>query len=146
MTRTLLTMLAVAAIPGLATGCSISGEWKRIATDPPQAMFPVDRLTLDNDHRYTSRWEQKGRKLASTGTYQYQRGKLSVAEYGRAPRDYGAHVRLDGKLELTYTVNGETITALLERNTKPKPVSKKEPEKGPSEPSGPNSEPSTREK
>ncbi len=143
MFKTLFFILTAAAISFTATGCSISGQWKRIATDPPQALFPVDHLTLDEDHQYTSRWERKGRKLASTGTYQYRGGKLSVAEYGRAPRDYGAHVRLDGKLELTYTINGQTITAILERYPEAMHVPKTEPEPTPSLP---NSEPTSDKK
>ncbi len=114
MTKTMTTIIAGLAV-SVATGCSVSGSWKRVATDPPQAMFPLESLDLDDNHNYTARWKHKGRKFGSTGTYQYRHGTLSIAESGRAARDYDARLRLDGKLELTYTINGNTITALLER-------------------------------
>ncbi len=109
--------LAVIALVG---GCSVTGTWKRVTTDPPNAPFPVDDLLLDSDGNYTARWEYQGRSCGSYGTYEFRGGELIVTQTGAMPRTYGARVRFDGKLELTYTVNEDSIKAVLERQILPK--------------------------
>jgi len=137
-TRIIETVLAAVVVTASAGGCNVRGNWKRVATDPPQAMFPLDRLALGDDHHYTAEWKHKGRKLGSTGTYRYRGGTLSIAESGRVPRDYNARVRLDGRLELTYTINGNHVTAILERDPRrdPKPPTTSPPRPPGDAPSG----------
>ncbi len=96
-------------------GCGVTGTWKRVTTDPPNAPFPVDDLRLDRDGNYSARWKYKGRVLASHGTYEYRGGELIVSQSGSMPRSYGARLRFDGKLELTYAASGDSIKAVLER-------------------------------
>jgi len=105
----------------LIGGCSVSGTWKRVATDPPNAPFPVDDLFLGDDGSYQARWKHDGRQYGNHGTYEYAGGELAVAQYGMSPQKYGARLRLDGKLELTLTVNEHTIKAVMERQQPPKP-------------------------
>ena len=105
----------------LVGGCGVTGTWKRVTTDPPNAPFPVDDLRLDRNGDYSARWKYKGRVLTSHGTYEYRRGELIVAQSGSMPRTYGASLRFDGKLELTYTASGDSIKAVLERQLLPIP-------------------------
>jgi len=108
------------AVISLVGGCSVTGTWKRVTTDPPNAPFPVDDLLLDAEGNYSAQWEHEGSKRASYGTYEFRGGELIIAQAGSMPRAYGARVRLDGKLELTYTVYGDSIKAVLERQQPPK--------------------------
>lgn len=133
MIKRATTLSAFVTVALTGSACHLRGEWKRVGTEPPQAMFPVDTLTLGEDQHYTALWEHRGRKLGSTGTYRYHRGTLSVAESGRAPRDYKARRRLDGKLELTYSINGQDVTAILERSPTPKEKKPEPPEAPPAE-------------
>lgn len=117
---TRMRWLPLMAMISLVGGCSVTGTWKRVTTDPPNALFPVDDLLLDRDGNYNARWEHEGRKYGSYGTYEFRGGELIVAQAGSMPRAYGARIRLDGKLELTVSVNGDSVRAVLERQQPPK--------------------------
>ena len=133
MRKTFTTLGVLAGVVFAGTACHLQGKWKRVETDPPQALFPVDTLNLGHDQQYTALWEHQGRKHGSTGTYQYKRGTLSVAESGREPRDYGARLRWDGMLELTYSINGKDVTAILQRSPELEEKQPKDPETPPKE-------------
>jgi len=102
-------------IVGLSTGCSVRGTWERIRTDPPNVAFPVDELVLNEDRTYSARWKSRGSERTSRGTYRHTFGKLMITQQGRKPRTYDVRRRLDGTLELRYTVGDRTATAILQR-------------------------------
>lgn len=132
-----LTMLA------LVGGCSVTGTWKRVTTDPPDAPFPVEDLLLDADGAYSAQWEYEGRKCRSQGTYEFRGGELIIAQNGSMPRAYGARVRLDGKLELTLAVNGDSVKAVLERQRPQKRQSAEQKEQLEATPGGNEAAPAT---
>lgn len=100
-------------------GCTVTGTWERVSTEPPNVPFPVDELTLSADRTYTARWEHDGREYYSSGTYEHRHGKLRIAESGRMPREYGARIRFDGRLELSMPVNKDAVKAVLRRKLLP---------------------------
>ncbi|RME41616.1 MAG: hypothetical protein D6788_00835 [Planctomycetota bacterium] len=107
-------------LPGLATGCSVTGSWKRVSVSPPGAPFPLEYVTFGKDRRYTATWKENGREHTSTGVYKANLLTLDVAEDGYQPRRYRLKRRWDGKLLLIYDADGHSVTATLERAPPPK--------------------------
>lgn len=108
-------MLAAAIIGPTGCATSVSGSWKRISTSPPNAAFPVDQVTFDEQDRYTATGTYDGQKRTSTGRYEYGGSQLKVLNANAEPRVYTARRLSDGKLELTYEEHGQKVTAVLER-------------------------------
>ena len=110
------------AVLGLAlttVGCSLAGSWRTVSLDPPGAPFPVDTITLDRDNNYTATWTWDGARRTTTGRYKWNGSTLEVAPPGSLPRKYGARLRADGKLVMTYMHGDAKLTATLERVDKP---------------------------
>ena len=99
----------------LPAGCSIAGSWKRIATEPAGAPFPVDHVTFARNHQYTASGPVYGQNRTSTGQYDWDGITLSILQAGRESRTYRGRVRLDGSLVLTYGAGKEKVTATLVR-------------------------------
>lgn len=101
-------------------GCSITGNWERVETDPPGAPFPVEEVTFTDTNEYAARWQQYGRAQFSVGTYKLFGTRLDVQQYGSKPLTYSARVRSDGLLELVYSHEGQPVKALLKRKDEPR--------------------------
>lgn len=86
-----------------------------MSLDPPGAPFPLNSITLDRDHKYTASWMLEGRRQTTTGRYKWNGSTLEVASPGSLPRKYGARLRLDGKLVMTYVHGDARLTAILQR-------------------------------
>ena len=112
MRRTYTVLAALGCLFGVA-GCSITGSWKRIATDPPGAPFPADHVTFGGNRNYTATWSHEGRTCISTGRYRWNGAVLDIVQAGSSPRSHRARRRLDGKLELTYKEGDVKVTAIL---------------------------------
>jgi hypothetical protein len=111
-----LARLILASACVAAVGCaSITGSWKRVATSPPRAAFPVDQVTFDEHNLYTATGTYEGQKRTSTGRYEYGGSQLRVLNANAEPRVYRARIISGGKLELTYEEHGQKVTAVLER-------------------------------
>lgn len=108
-------LLAVMILLSAACGCSITGNWERVETDPPGVPFPVDEVTFSDTNEYAARYQQYGRTQLSVGTYKLFGTRLDVQQYGSKPLRYNARVRRDGLLELVYSHEGQKVKALLRR-------------------------------
>ena len=106
-------IVPVAAVLVIVTGCSLTGTWKTINIIPPDARFPMNRISFDNDSRFTATAEYEGQTRTSTGTYEWNGRKLLVFPDGGGERTYPGRRRWDRKLLLTHNRNGERITAIF---------------------------------
>ena len=107
--------LAAVAFFLVATGCSITGSWRRIATDPPNTPFPVDLVAFDQHDRYTATWLDQDQTRTSTGRYDWNGSKLIIRRPNAEPRIYKGRLRLDGTLVLTYQEGGDSVSAILKK-------------------------------
>ncbi|MCH7923942.1 MAG: hypothetical protein IIC51_00265 [Planctomycetes bacterium] len=113
--RSIFVSLAAVACFLVATGCSITGSWRRIATDPPNMPFPVDLVAFDQHDRYTATWMDQDQTRTSTGRYDWNGSRLIIQRPNAEPRIYQGRLRLDGTLVLTYQVGGDKVSAILKK-------------------------------
>ena len=106
-------IVPVAAVLVIVTGCSLTGTWKTINIIPPDARFPMNRISFDNDSRFTATAEYEGQTRTSTGTYEWNGRKLVVFPDGGDERTYPGRRRWGRKLALIHNRNGERITAIF---------------------------------
>ncbi len=107
MFKTAVAGICVAA----CSACSITGSWKRVATDPPGAPFPVDFVAFDKDNRYTATWRRDNETRTSTGRYDWNGSRLEIIHPHAEPRTYKGRLRLDGQLVLTYEEGQAKVVA-----------------------------------
>jgi len=96
-------------------GCSITGSWRMVSTDPPEVPFPVEVLTFDPDNNYTATGPKGATPRTTTGQYQLRGSKLEILEAGKMPRVYRARRTGDNTLFLTYEEQGARATATFVR-------------------------------
>ena len=113
--RSISVRLAAVACFLAATGCSITGSWRRIATDPPGTPFPVDHVAFDQHERYTATWLDQDQTRTSTGRYDWNGSRLIIRRPNAEPRIYQGRLRFDGTLVLTYQEGGDTVSAILRK-------------------------------
>ncbi len=116
--RRIAASVALSGLIVALCGCSITGSWRIVSTDPPDAPFPVEVLTFDPDNNYTATGPEGARPRTSTGQYQLKGSKLEILEGGRMPRVYRARRKGDTTLVLTYEEQGDRVTATFVRTDK----------------------------
>lgn len=101
----------------LCVGCSISGTWKTVSVEPPDMAdkFMFSRVTFGEDGTYTATAKYEGQESTSTGKYEWSGTELDVDPDDGDPREYDGYLRMDGKLVLKHEHEGESMTAILQK-------------------------------
>lgn len=125
MTRAIMTRyLQIACTATLAIGgCSMDGSWQAISIDPPDASFPMRKISFDDQGRFTSTSDVSpmgypdGKTRTSTGKYRLAGSRLHLETSTAAPISYSVRRRFDGKLVLTFTSPDKKrkVAAVFER-------------------------------
>ncbi|MCP4250270.1 MAG: hypothetical protein GY778_24770 [bacterium] len=113
-----LPVMAGLGVLVLTGGCQITGTWRAVETEPPEAegLFPIRMVTFspEGDCSVT---RQSGQELiTSTGSYDWTGVKLTITPTGKEPRVYPG--RLDPftkRLRLSHQAAEQKVTVWLER-------------------------------
>ena len=130
--------LALAFACAACAACSVEGRWVRVESGAKAVPLPIDSLTLGPSQRYSAVWSEDGEQRGSVGTYRWTGTTLKFTQQGGGTHDYGARLRLDGKLELSLSAGKHTARAVMQRERAlPQPP---QPAPAPAEPPAPTNE------
>ncbi len=116
MNRT-IRLLAVLAVAGMISGCSLTGTWNTVKTDPPELMehAPFKMVTFNDQGEYSSTMERNGEMSTSTGAFTWNGFKLAITPTGGEMREYDGQMNVfTGQLILKHEHEGKKSTAWLE--------------------------------
>lgn len=106
-----------AAILFLVVGCNMTGSWRTVSVDPPDAEFPISRLTLNADQRFTATGPIQGETRTRFGTYRVGFASLQLETADGARETYGVSGRAGGTYELKWreSLGERPVTAVIAR-------------------------------
>ncbi len=109
--------LALLSTPVLLVGCSITGTWRTVSTEPADATgAPFQMVTFADDGQYSATHQYGQETKTSTGKYQWDGRKLTISTGQDGERVYvGRQDVFTGKLILSHESEGQKITATLEK-------------------------------
>ena len=111
-------ILSLPLIVALVGGCDITGTWKTVKIEPPDApeQAPFQMVTFAQDGQYSATHQYGNEVRTSTGTYTWSLGKLTIAPHDGDPREYaGRYNGLTKQLTLSHKVDEQTVRAILEK-------------------------------
>jgi hypothetical protein len=83
------------------SGCAApAGSWKTVRVEPQGAVFPIERLSLDDRGRFTATGVREDDRRTLTGEYRIRRGRLCLTPDGGEEERYDFARRVDGSLRL----------------------------------------------
>lgn len=107
----------IAAILLLVVGCNMTGSWRTVSVDPSDAEFPISRLTLNADHRFTATGPIEGETRTRFGTYRMGMASLHLDPVHGEKETYGMSARANGTYQLIWRGSPDkvSVTAVISR-------------------------------
>jgi len=97
-------------------GCSLTGSWKPISIDPPDANFTIEYITFDKNHQYTATWLDGDQIRTSVGIYHNDRFSLDITNRDDILQ-FCRLKKLPGRrLMLIYETETEKVSTILVRD------------------------------
>ncbi len=90
-----LTLFCFCLVGGCAT---LSGTWRAVDTDPPDAAGVLETITFDGP-RYTATADEGGKRRTTTGDFHWSGSKLTLRTAGGTARVFMGR-RSEGRLTL----------------------------------------------
>jgi hypothetical protein len=113
-----LTRLAIAfTLTVAAAGCSVAGSWRTVSVEPPEAEFPIERLSLDKQSNFTATGPIHHATRTRVGPYRLAWRTLTLMPADGPAEEYQCGLRLDGRLSLTVRAAraSDAVSAVMER-------------------------------
>lgn len=102
------------ALP-MGAGCNLRGTWQQTAVEPPNASFPLERMTFEED-RFTATSCAGGVTQTTTGRYRWDGRTLTFEPTDAEARNYQCRQSFGGdRLFLARQEDAARTTATFER-------------------------------